>query len=36
MEYPDNYITAIRHVMSKMATVEGRLVWLGGNITVGM
>jgi len=25
MEYPDNYITIIRYVVSKVAAVEGRL-----------
>jgi len=36
MEYPDDCITVTRHVARKVATMEGRLVWLRGNITAGM
>jgi len=36
MEYPDGCITTTRHVAKKMATVKGRLVRLGGDITAGM
>jgi len=35
-EYLDGCITAARHVTRKMAAMEGKLVWLGGDITVGM
>ena len=35
-EYPDSCSTAIRYIMRKMATMEGRLVWLGDDITVVM
>jgi len=33
MEYLDGCSTAIRHVVRKMATVEGRLAQLGDDIT---
>jgi len=36
MEYPNGYITTIRHVVRKMAAIEGRLVWLEGDITAEM
>jgi len=36
MEYPEGYSTAIRHVVRKVATIKGRLVCFGGDITVGM
>ena len=28
-KYPDDYSTTIRHVVRKVATMEGRLVWFG-------
>ena len=28
MEYPNDYITAMKHVASKMAAMEGRLYWI--------
>jgi len=36
MEYPEGYSTIIRHVVRKVATMEGRLVYSGDDITVGM
>jgi len=36
MEYPNGCITIIRHVAKKMAAIEGRLVWLEGDITAEM
>jgi len=36
MEYSDGCSTAIRYVVRKVAAVEGRLVWLGGDIIIGM
>jgi len=36
MEYPDGCITTTRHIARNMATVEGRLVRLGGDITAEM
>ena len=35
MEYPEGCSTAMRHVVRKVATMEDRLVWLGGGFTVG-
>ncbi len=32
MEYPDKCIIAIRHVVRKVAVIEGGLIWLGDNI----
>jgi len=28
MEYPDDYITTMRHVVRKVAAIESGLVWL--------
>ena len=36
MEYLKGCSTAIRHVVRKVATVEGRLVYFRGDITVGI
>ena len=36
MEYLEGCSTAIRHVARKVATIEGRLVWFRGSITMGM
>ena len=36
MEYPDDYSTAMRCVMRKVAAVKGRLVCFGGDFTAGM
>jgi len=36
MEYLDGCSTAIRHVMRKVATVEGRLVCFEDDYTMGM
>jgi len=33
MEYLDGCSTIIRHVARKVAAIEGRLVYLGGDIT---
>ena len=33
-EYPEGCSTAMRRVVRKVATVEGRLVWFGGGFTV--
>ena len=35
-EYPESYSTAIRHVVRKVAAMEGRLVYFRGDITAGM
>jgi len=36
MEYPEGCSTAIRHVVRKIAAVEGRLVCFGDDFTMGM
>jgi len=36
MGYLDGYSTAIKHVVRKVAAIEGRLVYFGGVFTVGM
>ena len=36
MEYLDDYSTAIRHVVRKVVTMEGRLVCFGGDTTTVM
>jgi len=36
MEYPDEYNTAIRHVVRKVATMEGRLVCFEDDFTMGI
>jgi len=36
MEYPEGCSTAIRHVVRKMAAMEGKLVCFEGNFTIGM
>ena len=36
MEYPEGCSTAMRYVVRKVAAVEGRLVWFGGDSTAGM
>jgi len=36
MEYLEGCSTAIRHVVRKVATIEGRLVGFGGGITAEM
>ena len=36
MEYPEGCSTAIRCVARKVATVEGRLVYFGGDFTAGI
>ena len=36
MEYSEDCNTAIRHVVRKMAAIEGGLVCFRGDITVGM
>ena len=36
MEYLEDCSTAMRCVVRKVATMEGRLVWFGGDSTTGM
>jgi len=36
MEYLEGCSTAMRHVVRKVATMEGRLVWFGGDSTAGI
>jgi len=36
MEYSEDCSTTIRHVVRKVAAIEGELVWFGDDITVGM
>jgi len=35
-EYPEGYSTAMKHVVRKVATMEGGLVWFGGDSPMGM
>jgi len=35
MEYLDGCSTALRHVVKRVAALEGRLVWFGGGFTAG-
>ena len=35
MEYPNSCSTAMRRVTKKMAAIEGRLIWFGGDFTMG-
>jgi len=36
MEYPDGCSTTIRHIVRKVATVEGGLVCFGDDFTAGI